>query len=422
MTPKGRFKFLDNFRSNEAFLILCVQVFILHIGMSLIAPILPLYAQEFDVSTTLVGFLLTSQAIPRIFTSLPAGRLADRVGANRLLAAAAGIVTLSALLAGLAPNYGFLLMTRLLQGFGSAISQTAGLTYTANVSDKGNRARYMSIYQGSFLLGNSFGPAIGGITAEAFGYRAPFFIYSAVAFLVGLWMLLRLPDPRRVDEEIPSPVKHKADLIGSMKSIVFLPGVFLVSLIGFFAAYTRAGSRNMALPLLGEELGLTESQIGLTMTVIFIMTVISLYFVGALADRFGTKAIIVPSWLIIPIGLILLPLAENYSVFMLAAIIYGLASGAGSPVPVAYVANIVDDKSQGLALGFFRTLQDFGMLLGPVLMGWIGDHSSIANGVYVNAGMIFFVAVLFYIFAPTPKNERIDPQQAEGHSTEKLED
>jgi MFS family permease len=403
--PKGRFKFLDTFKGNEAFWILCVQVFVLHIGSSLIAPILPLYAQEFAVSTTLVGFLLTSQAIPRVFTSLPAGRMADRFGANRLLAAAAGIVTLSALIAGLAPNYGILLLTRFIQGFGSAISQTSGLTYAANVSEKGNRARYMSIYQGSFLLGNSVGPAIGGITAELFGFRAPFFIYSGVALIVGVWMFLRLPDSRRVGDEVSSPEKQKTDFVKSLRGIIGLPGIFLVSMIGFVAAYTRAGSRNMALSLLGEGIGLSEGQIGFTMTVIFVTTVISIYFVGALADRFGTKAIIVPSWLVIPIGLAILPLAENYGIFMLGAVIYGLAAGVGTPVPVAYIANIVEEKSQGIALGFFRTLQDFGMLLGPVVMGWIGDRSSIGVGVYINAGMVLLVALLFYFFAPTPKHE-----------------
>lgn len=405
MSARTRMKFLDTFKENEAFWMLCVQVFILHIGQSLIAPILPLYAQKFAVSTTLVGFLITSQAIPRIFTSLPAGRLADRVGANRLLAAASGIVTLSALGAGLAPSYVILLLSQLLQGFGSAISHTAGLTYAANVSQKGNRARYMSIYQGSFLLGNSVGPAIGGITAEWFGYRAPFFIYTVVAFLVGVWMLLRLPDSRRTDEEVTSSTKEKTDFAGSMQSIIAQPGVLLVSLIGLFAAYTRAGSRNMALALLGEELGLSESQIGLTMTVIFIMTVFSLYIAGNLADRYGTKAILVPSWLVLPIGLILLPAAQNFGIFMLGAVIYGLAAGVGTPVPVAYIANVVREESQGIALGFYRTLTDIGMLLGPVVMGWIGDRASIGTGVWVNAGLVLLVAMLFYLFAPNPKKQ-----------------
>src|SRR3972149_9420074 len=118
---------LGTFRDNESFLILCVQVFVLHIGQSLIVPILPLYAQTFGVSVTLVGFLLTLQAVPRIFANLPAGQLADRYGAHRLLAVAAGIVTFSAVAGGLAPNYTVFLLTRLVQGGGTGVSPTGGV-------------------------------------------------------------------------------------------------------------------------------------------------------------------------------------------------------------------------------------------------------------------------------------------------------
>ncbi|OGO19336.1 MAG: hypothetical protein A2Z14_01395 [Chloroflexi bacterium RBG_16_48_8] len=110
--------------------------------------------------------------------------------------------------------------------------------------------------------------------------------------------------------------------------------------------------------------------------------------------------------MVIPVGLILLPAARGFGVFMLGAVIYGLAAGVGTSVPVAYIVNVVDEKSQGIALGFYRTLTDIGMLLGPVVMGWIGDRSSISTGVLVNAGLVFLVAVLFYLFAPTPQKER----------------
>lgn len=400
-----RSEFVSTFRDNEAFLLLCVQVFILHIGQSLIAPILPLYAQTFGISTTLVGFLLTSQALPRVFSSLPAGRLADRFGANRLLTASCGIVTISAIAGGLAPNYAVLLITRLLQGFGSGISHTAGLTYTANISSPDKRARYMSLYQGSFLLGNSVGPVIGGTTAQYFGYRAPFFVYAVFALCVGLWMLMRLPDSRLTEEQLTSDRKTQPNIFRSARDMFRRPGVLLVCLIGLLASYTRAGSRNMALSLLGNELGLTESQIGLALTVIFLLTVISLYWIGAFADRFGTKKIIVPSWSIVAVGLIILAIAPGYGIFMLGASVYGLAAGAGAPVPVAYIANVVEEKSQGIALGLYRTFNDLGMIIGPFVMGWVGDLSQISHGVLVNAGLVILMALLFYLFAPDPEGK-----------------
>jgi MFS family permease len=390
---------VDLFRENEAFLLLCVQVGILHIGQGLIAPILPLYAQEFAVSTTLVGFLLTSQALPRLFTSLPTGRFSDRVGSHRLLTLAAGLVTLSAILGGLAPNYIVLLFTRFLQGIGSGISHTAGLTYTANISKPENRARFMSLYQGSFLLGNSIGPAIGGFTAEYFGYRAPFFAFSMLAFVVGLWMLLRLPDSRRVGKSATLRDKSQSFMV-ALRSLIRQPGVLLVTLVGFGASYTRSGSRNMAIPLLGSEIGLSESQIGIVVTVIFFMTVVALFWIGSLADRLGPKAIIVPGGIVLGIALIYLVHASNFGFFLVGAALYGLAAGSCSPVPAAYISNVVEEEVQGIALGFFRTFNDIGILLGPMVMGLIADRINIGNGVLVNAGLVILIAILFLSFAP----------------------
>lgn len=403
--------FFDTFRNNEAFLILCVQVFVLHIGQSLIVPILPLYAQSFSVSVTLVGFLLTMQALPRVFANLPAGQLADRFGAHRMLAIAAGTVTLSAIAGALSPNYVIFLLTRLVQGIGTAISQTAGLTYAANVSRPESRGRFISIFQGSFLLGNSIGPTIGGTVAQYFGYRAPFWVYAALSILVGIWMIARLPDPR-IAGQVDTRHKRRPNFWVSMRNMLGHSGVLWACAIGLVVAYTRSGSRDLALVLLGKNIGASESQIGLALSVIFIMNVIVLYSAGTLADRYGSKAVIVPSLLLTGVGLWLLAIAPQYTFFLLAASVYGLAAGISSPVPAAYVVEVVNEASQGQALGLFRTFNDIGLVFGPALMGWIGDRAGMNTGVMVNAGLVILVAAVFFFFAPS-KVDKVTMASAE---------
>jgi DHA1 family multidrug resistance protein-like MFS transporter len=402
------------FRENEAFTLLCVQVFVLHIGQNLITPILPLYAQKFAIGTTLVGFLIAIQGTARIFTNLPAGRLSDRIGANRLLAAAAWIATLAALVGGLAPSYTVLLLSRLTQGVASAISQTAGLTYTANISGPEKRGRYLSLFQGSFLLGNSIGPILGGFAAQYLGYRAPFYFFAILALLVGIWMWVRLPDPR--EQAAPAAVKESRPRPGfmiSLRSMLSKPGVILVSFIGLSAAYTRAGSRNMAVPLLGADIGLSEGEIGLMLTIIFIATVIAVFLAGTLSDRIGPKRIITPSWMVLTLGMVVLALAPGYWSFVAGAIVFGLASGLSSPVPITYISNSVDEDSQGMALGLYRTFNDAGLIFGPIVMGWIADLRDISAGVMFNAGLVLFIAVMFFILAPPTEEEKLRRSQGE---------
>ncbi len=393
------------FRDNEAFLILCVQVGVLHIGQSLIVPILPLYAQTFAVSAWWIGFLLAIQAVPRVFANMPAGRLADRWGAHRLLAVAAGIVTLSALAGALAPNYGVLLLTRVVQGVGTAISQTSGLTYTAGISRPDNRARLISLFQGSYLLGNSIGPVVGGVAAQYFGLRAPFYLYTLLSFLTGVWMLARLPDPRRLSPAGAGAQKARPGFIVSLRGIMGHSGVLLACLMGLLAAYTRSGSRDMALPLLGQALHASEGQIGLALTLIFIMNVAVLYAAGTLADRYGSKAVIVPSWAITAAGLVLMALAPGYGLLLIGAGVYGLAAGIGNPVPAVYIANAVESQAQGMALGAYRTFNDLGLIVGPLVMGWMIERSGAGGGVLFNAALVAVIAVAFFVLAPSPSHE-----------------
>lgn len=404
-TP-GPGSIIRTFKSNEAFLVLCIQVAVIHIGLGLIAPILPLYAQTFAVSITLVGFLLTSQSLPRVFVNLPTGRLADKWGAHRLLALAAAIVTISAIGGGLAPNYFVFLLTRLLQGVGTGMSQTAGFTYTATVSQRVSRARYMSLYQGSFLLGAGIGPIIGGYTAQYLNYRAPFFVYAFLATVVGVWMVLRLPDPRLSGNRPQPGHEEQPGLLDATRQMLTHPGVMLISLIGFTWGITRSASRNMAFALQGNELGLTEGQIGLILSATFIMTFAALYLVGTLADRFGRKAVIVPSSILTAAALVILAVAPTFSLFLFGAVVFGLVSGISNPVPAAYVADVADEEAQGMAIGIFRTLGDSGAVVGPLLMGWIIDQSSISSGLLLNAGLIVVVVLVFWFLAPEPKVQK----------------
>jgi len=387
------------FKENEAFLILCVQVAVLHIGQGLLAPILPLYAQTFAISATLVGFLLTSQSIPRVFVNLPAGQLADKWGAHRTLVLAASIVTVSAVSGGLAPNYPTLLLTRLLQGIGTGISQTSGFTYATAVSKPATRARFISLYQGSFLLGAGIGPTIGGIIAQYFGFRIPFFVYAGLATIVGFWIWIRLPDPRRISNQGVQR-KQRPGFIVSLKSVLGVEGVLLASMIGLVGGYTRSAARNMAVPLQGSEIGLTEGQIGLALSGVFIAQFIALYLVGTLADRFGRKAVIIPSWLMVAMSIAGMALAPTFTFFTISTMLLGLTFGMGAPVPAVYIADAVDETMQGMAIGVFRTFNDAGAVLGPLVLGLIIDWADISTGLLFNSAFVTIIILAFWLKAP----------------------
>jgi predicted MFS family arabinose efflux permease len=379
-------------------LLLCVQVAALHAGSSMIIPILPLFAQTFGVSLALVGVLLAVQAVPRLFVSVPAGRLADRIGAHRLLAISCLLAVIASIGSMLAPTFGVLIAMRVVQAVAAAGSQTAGLTYAASIGGASKRGRKISTYQGSFLLGNGVGPVLGGVLAQQFGYRVPFGIYAGIALLVGIWIVLRLPDPRTYDETSVSEPQEGAARM-SLRTMLVTGAILTACLMGLLSAYTRSGSRDYALVVLSNERGIDTGLIGLSLTVLFLLNVAAMYVVGALTDRFGPNAVMGPSWIMTGIGLTLLAAFPYTWALFAAVILYGLAAGFGNSAPAVQIANSVSSSSRGAALGLYRTFNDIGLVLGAAVMAGIAAVADVTWGVWLNVALVLAAGVA-YLVAP----------------------
>jgi MFS family permease len=346
----------------------------------MIVPILPLYAQTFDVGPAAVGGLLAAQSIPRLFVNVPTGGLADKYGAHRLLALACALALVAALMAMLAPTFAVLVVSRVIQGIASAVSHTAGLTYSASLGSDERRGRRMSLYQGSFLLGNGIGPVLGGLLAQAYGYRVPFGVFAAVAALTGLWILVQLRDPRALGHA----------------------GFLVACLMGLLSALTRSGTRDYAMVVLSDARGLLPAQIGVALSVVFLTNVAVLYFAGMLVDRYGPRPAMIPSWLLVGSGLAVLATADSYPALLVAAALYGVGSGIGNSVPAVEVANAVGPERRGMALGVFRTFSDLGLILGAAGMGLMAATTGLVSGVWINAALVFAALFVYLLYKPDP--------------------
>lgn len=334
-----------------------------------------------------------------MLVSVPAGRLADRIGANRLLAAACGLSAVAAVGSMLAPTFGLLVAARVVAAVASAASLTAGLTYAASLGGDERRGRRISLFQGSFLLGNSVGPAAGGVLAQEFGYRAPFGIFAGIAALVGIGVLWKLPHPRGQEAADEASAADAHLQRGSLRSMILNAAILTACLMGLLSAYSRSGSRDYALVVLSDERGIDAGRIGLALTVLFLMNVVTMYAVGSLTDRFGPRAVMAPSWLVVGSGLAVLAGSDTAWALFLAAVLYGLGAGFGNSAPAVQIAISVPAASRGSALGLFRTFNDLGHVVGVSVMAVMAATVGIRWGVWLNVALVLLAAV-GYLVAP----------------------
>ncbi len=409
-------KALGVLRQNELMFTLCVMVALVMVGLSMVAPILPLYGRTFGVNGALIGLIVSAYPIARLLTNTPAGRLADRFGRRPFLLGGMCFTAVSSVICGLAPVYAVLLFGRFLEGIGSALFITSAQATIADISTAENRGRMMSTFQGSFLLGSTAGPTIGGVIAGAVGARGVFFVYSLMALLALSWTFIRrrtIPVPvaeQAVAQEATSPRRASPFAAWRFLSDISFLAICLLTLAQFF---TRTGTRTTALPLLGaDRYHLGEEAIGGILTLATIGNLVCVPLAGWMVDNLGRKAAIVPSTMLSGISVVCFIVSPNILWFTLSAALFGISTGIAGPAPSAYVADLAQGQGIGARLGVYRSFGDIGFILGPICMGLVSDASGYGPALAINAALIITTGLFFALVARETGGKRVRAKAA----------
>jgi DHA1 family multidrug resistance protein-like MFS transporter len=374
--------------------------FLVLLGLSIVAPILPYYAETFNVNYTLVGLVISAFGIARMFLDLPAGFLNQKYNKKAIMLVGLILVTLSSILAGLAPNYWILLVARIIEGMGSALYVTTATVYIAIVAKPERRGRLMGIYFGFLLLGSIFGPTFGGFIANLYGIRAPFYAY-AIVVAVGVIPTLILPKVGKSSSaEIITPRELPRKVWMCLRDRNFalvIPAIFTLFFI-------RTGVRSTLVPLYGiTDLGLDENDIGLLLTFAGIATAATMVPIGNISDRIGRRTPLILSLLLtVPVTL-LIPFSSNMLYLTGSLITYGAVIGLSGPIS-AYITDLSPSDQLEIYMGMYRTIGDIGFVVGPLLMGFVADLTSksvIRGGSTINlvGWPPFAVAAIILLFS-----------------------
>ncbi len=413
-------------RENQAVLLLCAATALLTTGQGIAVPIIPLYADTLGASAAQVGLVVSAFALARFLTNVPAAALSDRYGRRLLLVGGPFVAAAGNLLAATADSMAPLLLWRFVAGIGSAAFITGAVIFISDVSTADNRGKLLSIYQGSFLLGMTLGPAIGGLTAELFGLRAPFIVVGIFSVASGIWAFFRVPETR-VSETRGAPravapsggglaaEPHSQNRREAGSRFFFSRDFLLISLVFLATFFTRGGAQFTVVPLKARhDLGLSPGQIGLLFTIPSVLGFVTLPFVGAFSDRYGRKKAIVPGLLFFSLALVVLGMSPSLGLFAVGMLLYGLAQGIEGPTPVAYVADIAPRERLAMAQGVVRSLGDFSLLVAAPLMGFILDQAGATVTLVANGVFVAILCLVFLAFASDPVVTRRRNSQAQG--------
>ena len=148
----------------------------------------PLYAATQGLSVLVIGEIFAVQGLAYALCQVPTGRLADRIGAERLIVPAVVGRAAASLLVPLLHTPGAFMALGAAYGFLGGITPVSFTTLIARITPRERYTSAMGVYNSSGDLGFFIGPLIGG-AAALFGLTAPFLLCAPLG--AAAWLSAR---------------------------------------------------------------------------------------------------------------------------------------------------------------------------------------------------------------------------------------
>ena len=393
---------------SPAIALLGAMAFITQVGVSIMLPLLPLYATSLGATPTVLGLLTSSFAILIAVGQLAGGYLVERVAPRRLVSLGIGTYAAANVLISTAGAALPLIAFRSLAGLGSGVNQVSERLYVAQAIDRTRLAFANGVLSAAGSAGSVLGPTVGGLLVGVSNLHVPFLVVAATSTLAAIGSLFLPKPPTEAKRRAAEPTSTGAPAEASATKPHFgrrfnwstatriLVLLFLVQTsfqAGFGAFITTYAV------FVQERLGWATAEVGLVFSAFGLGSILFGPLLANLADRRGRRDVA-----ILGAGLILLfPI-----VFVAEAprvILYPVSVLAGAGVTAleasyfALLADATDGGRRGRAYGWISALSSLGIVVGATAASQLWERTGdVGLGLLMTAVGLVFVAGFLLLY------------------------
>jgi MFS family permease len=355
------------------FLIVAVDV----LGLTIMIPLLPFYAEKLGASPQEVGWLIGIYAACQLFSGPLLGRLSDHTGRKPLLLVSQAGTFVGFLITAFAPSLWILFVARAIDGC-TAGNLSLAQAYISDVTEPKDRAKSFGIIGIAFGLGFLIGPAVSGLLAK-YDYRYPIFAAAALSAtsILSTYLLLPAVTPAGAGKGPSGPGGKRLSLVqwGAYAEYFRQPAL-ATKLWQFFSfAFGFAGmplvlERRLtwaAKPFGPEQVGYTWAFAGL------MGILLQGPALGRLVKRFGERALNRTGFMGYTVGYALLAFCHSIPMLALATLVTSIG-GMVRPTLTSLITQATPREEQGVVLGLTQSLNSVALIIAPPLGGYLIEH------------------------------------------------
>ena len=337
-----------------------------------VPPVMPLLMEAFGASAAQAGLLMSLFAITGLFLAIPAGFIFQKLG-YRLT----GMIAILSLVVGagwgaFSRGFDIMLASRIVEGVGMSLMSVVAPAVIALWFSPNTRGKAMGVWAVWVPLGSTIMFLLAPPLAGRWNWPGVWWFGCLYAFWVGLLYLVFL---KSKSEEPPKPKERASP--GKMQDhgmakVLSNRDLWLSSLLFCCFNFVFIAFITWAPTFLHQTRGMSLARAAFLVSLASILTIVACPTSGWVSDRTGTRkwVAVIPMALMAPFYPLSFLVGADW--FPALVVLLGFISGfVPTGVFSGAVETVGDERLSGMAMAVIQIGQNAGMLLGPLVFGWI---------------------------------------------------
>jgi len=323
------------------FLAIFLLGFFSNFGISIISPLMGIIRAHLDTTIIWMALIFGLFPIFRAIASPICGKFAEKFSMKKMLLGSMLVYTILSFLYMIGNTVVSLSIIRIIQGISAGFILPIALTYISIIPNKKEGLGTTIKVIIATMLGLAFGPLVGGVIYDVFGYYGVFIVMGLIetcGILVVVYWIPEYKQPKGKQEEVILVRKTFIELLAHNLTRITLLFQFIAlcqmtMLLSYLAIYVH-----------DSKIHLTTSQVGIILFCMIIAMAIVLYPISLLTDKlsknFKHLYLMVVGMTITTITMFLFPFCTNFSSILTIAILLGIGTGLINPPTISNIEYI----------------------------------------------------------------------------------
>jgi len=368
------------------FLIVLVDVF----GMTLVIPLLAIYAESLHATPLQATMLVAVFAACQLVAGPIIGHISDRVGRKPMLLVSQAGTFVGFIVMAQAKVLWMLYLARVLDG-ATAGNLSLAQAYIADHTPPAERAKSFALIGIAFGVGFFIGPSLTGYLAARFGMTAPIYLAAmmSAASIVCTAMLLQPGQPvHSTTEGVDAGLRwstytqyfRRPGLTERLMQFLCFSLAFSLFTSGF-ALFAERRFMYDGHPFGPREIGYLFGYAG------FLGIVIQGGLIDRLVKRFGEHSLLTSGLVALAIGYTALGMATSVLALILVVTVAAYGTGVIRPAVTSLITQAAGRTEQGVVLGVTQSLMSLAAIVSPVVAGLLIERHLLAEWAWAAASV-----------------------------------